>query len=278
VSLSGQRGVIVGGSGALGAAAARHFCARGASLLLVGRDTPRLARAEEGARAAAAPGAEVSWRRADITRAGEVEDAISGFAGDAGRLDFLLLLAGYERDFPRLAAARPAPEHIAAAERIIDVDLLGTLRALFVAEPILRRGGGGTIVTLGTTPTLDTRAEHLLYQTARAGVRQLVEVVAAQHRADGVEGVRVLWLALGNVFNPTTFEGLSPARRREADACGWLDAAAHVAPVLAWLVSGELPRPDGATIRLDARSAPALFAEAGEPFIPFTPPAIPLPG
>jgi 3-oxoacyl-[acyl-carrier protein] reductase len=271
-SCRGPVALITGGSGSLGSAVARELSGRGYSVMLVGRSEERLARAARAALAAAS-GEEraIAWRRADVTSIDQVLAVVEETLDAWGRIDALLALAGYERDFAELMPLRPSPAVIAAAEAVVQTDLLGTLRAVFAVEPVMRRQGRGTILTLGTTPTIDVRADHLVYQVARAGLRQLVEVLAKQHLADGVDGVRALWVALGNVYTPATYEGMSLDQRAAADERGWLSAARHVAPLMAWLLDERLPRSDGATIRVDAAGAPALFAEAGVAFERFDP-------
>jgi len=268
----GPVALVTGGSGSLGSAVARELCGRGYSIMLVGRSESRLVRNSSGL-ATAAKGAEhtIAWRRADVTSAEQVSAVVEETRALGGRIYALLTLAGYERDFAKLMPLRPSPAAIAAAEAVVQTDLLGTLRAVFAVEPVMRRQGRGTILTLGTTPTIDVRAEHLVYQVARAGVRQLVEVLAKQHLADGVAGVRALWVALGNVYAPATYEGLSEEQRASADARGWLSATRHVAPIMTWLLDGRLLRLDGAAIRVDAATAPLLFAEAGFDFERFIP-------
>lgn len=263
--------LITGGSGSLGRATAKELAQRGYDLMLLGRDRRRLRDAAEAAEAAGKRECVIEWTVADVRSSQQMRETVHATVERFGRLDALLAFAGYERDFAELMPLRPSTAALEAAEAVVATDLLGTLRAVFAVEPLMRERGGGTIITLGTTPTIDVRADHLLYQVARAGVRQMVECLAEQHRADGADGVRVLWLALGSVFTPATYSGMTPAQRRAADQRGWLNAETHVAPLVASLLDESLARPDGATIRLDAKHAPMLFRELGLPFEPFLP-------
>ena len=63
---------------------------------------------------------------------------------------------------------------------------LGSARLVFLVEPLLRAQGSGVIITLGNTPTLENQPTDLLYVVAKAGNKQLMEGLAAQHRAVGV--------------------------------------------------------------------------------------------
>jgi hypothetical protein len=117
---------------------------------------------------------------------------------------------------------------------------------------------------------IDRWENDLLFQIAKVGNKQMTEVIAEQHRADGAPGVRIYWVAPGNIRNPSTFEGMNPEQLKAADADGWLDSRLHVATLISSLLTGKLKRESGASIRIDSSTAPQLFAESGDLYIPLT--------
>lgn len=268
-ALAGKVALITGGSGGMGLACAHRLAAEGAAVALLARRADALAEAAEGLRRAGAT--EVLAVPADVSRSDDVRAAVAAVLRRFGRVDHLLNFAGYSADFPRISELRPGDEAIDDLERVVQVDLLGTARATFLVEPLMRAQGSGVIVAVGSTPTLETQPHDLLYQIAKAGARRLVEGVACQHRRDGVTGVRAYFLAPHYVYNPSTYVGMSPAQRRAADADGWFDSTRHVAPVVSFLLTGRVARESGASVWLDARTAAALFAEAGEDYPSFAP-------
>jgi NAD(P)-dependent dehydrogenase (short-subunit alcohol dehydrogenase family) len=187
-----------------------------------------------------------------------------------GRIDYLLNFAGNNRDYPKISPMRPSPEAIEMLERIVDTDLLGTARMVFHVEPIMRKQKNRVIITIGSTPVIDRWENDLLFQIAKVGNKQMTEVIAEQHRADGAPGVRIYWVAPGNIRNPSTFEGMNPEQLKAADADGWLDSRLHVATLISSLLTGKLKRESGASIRIDSSTAPQLFAESGDLYIPLT--------
>ncbi|HRI54969.1 MAG TPA: SDR family NAD(P)-dependent oxidoreductase [Pseudomonadota bacterium] len=259
--LAGKVALISGGSGGMGSACARHLAAQGAAVALVARRPEALNQAGERVRALG--GGPVLCCAGDVGCTQDASRVVAATLARFGRIDFLLAFAGYSADYPLISAAQPGPEQIQNLERIINVDLLGSARLVFLVEPLLRAQGSGVIITLGNTPTLETQPTDLLYVVAKAGNKQLMAGLAAQHRALGLDGLRAYFLAPHFIYNRTTFEGMTPAQRTAADADGWLDSDLHVAPVVSWLLSGALRRDDGASIRLNPQSAPQLFAEAG---------------
>lgn len=270
--LAGKVALITGGSGGMGTACARLLVEQGAAVALLARQKGQLdAAAEsllEGAR-----GAAVLPVVADVGDTQSAAAAVREVHARYGRIDMLLNFAGYNLDYPAISRARPSIEQITNLERIVNVDMLGTARMVFLVEPIMRAQRCGSILTIGNTPTLHTSAEDLIYQVAKAGNKKLTEAVACQHRQDGFADLRIYFLAPHFVYNPSTFEGMSPEQRRAADQDGWLDSDQHIAPIVSWLLCGRLRRDSGSTVLLGPQTAPALFAEVNVAYPAFSPPA-----
>lgn len=262
--------LITGASGGLGQALSHHLAGAGARVVMMSRDAKRLQAAEQGL-ADAGYSEQAESCLCDVTCTESVRDAVASIHAKTGRIDALVNLAGYGRDFGKIFPARPTGELIASAESVVDCDLLGTLRAVFTVDPIMRQQGEGVIITIGSTPTLDVAPDHLVYQVARAGVRQLAASLAAQHKADSQFNLRVFWLALGNVYTPATYEAFDDDQRKAADLEGWLHPASHLAPIVAALIGGRLSRASGTSLRVDVGTAPSLFAEMGEKYCVFSP-------
>ncbi|MEO6593141.1 MAG: SDR family oxidoreductase [Planctomycetota bacterium] len=269
--LAGTTAVVSGGSSGIGLATARLLAHGGCRVALLARDRGRLDRAVQTIRGEVAS-AVATAHSCDVTDSDAVRRAVAQIVDKHGGIDSLVNCAGFDRDFARIMTADAQPSAIEDLERVIDTDLLGTARLTFCVEPLLRVRGRGTIVNLAATPLLDRRPDHLIYQVARSGVVTLTEVLARQHRAAAIEGVRAYCVALGNVFNPSTFAGMSPTVRKMADDEGWLDSFVHVAPTIVALLSGRLVRADGALLRVDVGTVRELFQEMNLDCAPFSPP------
>jgi short-subunit dehydrogenase len=159
--------VVTGGSSGLGFALARGLSRRGMEVSLLAREPDRLDRAVRDLREA---GAEVSGYRCNVSREEEVREAFGRIAGD-GTVRLLCNVAGVGRFGP--------PEEI--SEDMIDEVLGGNLKGLMLvtaaALPLLRQGGGGTIVSVLSTAALVGRANETVYCAAKWGARGFMQAL-----------------------------------------------------------------------------------------------------
>lgn len=265
--LQGYVALITGASSGMGSATAAHLASQSASVVLVARNSRALNEAQDEI-VRKTGNRNLLTISCDAGKTGETKKAVEAALGRFGRIDALLLFAGYNVDYGRLCLARPDENLIAELETIVNTDLLGSARLIFQVEPLMRLQKRGVIVTIGNTPLLVPSPDDLLFQVAKIGNKRIVEVLAEQHRADGFSDIRCYCLAPGFVANPSTVEGLPESKRREAEKEGWLDSSRHIAPVVSWLLTGKIRRPSGSTLKLTPETVAALFREAGEEFVP----------
>jgi NAD(P)-dependent dehydrogenase (short-subunit alcohol dehydrogenase family) len=269
--LFGRIALITGGREGMGRATAEFLAQKGASVVIVSRNEEELKKAAVEI-SEATKNENVLALAGDVSNTYDVEKIVNSVLRKYSRIDYLLNFAGYNVDYGRISPMRPNPEAVSLLEKIINVDLLGTFRMVSYVEPVMRRQNFGVIITIASTPVLDTWENDLLYQIAKVGNKQLAEVIAQQHRVDGITGVKIYCLAPGNIFNRSTYETLTEEQMKLANVEGWLDSRMHIAPIVYWLLIGKLKRESGSTIRIDASTAPNLFAEVGERYKPFIPP------
>lgn len=265
--LQGHVSLITGASSGMGSATAAHLASQGASVVLVARNSRTLNEARDDI-VRKTGNRNLLSVSCDVAKTGETRGVVDAAMEKFGRIDSLLLFAGYNVDYGRLCLARPDENLIAELEAIVNTDLLGSARLIFQVEPLMRRQKRGVIVTIGNTPLLVPSPGDLLFQVAKIGNKRIVEVLAEQHRVDGFSDIRCYCLAPGFVANPSTIEGLPESKRREADKEGWLDSSRHIAPVVSWLLTERIRRPSGTTLKLIPETLSTLFKEAGEKFVP----------
>lgn len=127
--------------------------------------------------------------RCDVTDDASVRQAIEHVVEHFGGLDILVNNAGIG------AQGTVADNDDAEWLRVLDVNLLGTMRTSRAALPHLRRSPAAAIVNIGSIVATAGLPQRALYTASKGGVVALTRAMAADHLA---EGIRV------NCVNPGT--------------------------------------------------------------------------
>jgi uncharacterized protein len=173
--------VVTGGSAGLGFALAELLGAQGMGVSIVGRDPLRVSEALDRLRDA---GTDAHGVACDVSHQAEVHRAFEEIAG-RGSIGFLFNVAGAGRFGP--------VEDL--TETAIDEVLAGNLKGLMIATatalPILRAGGGGTVVSVLSSAALVGRAEEAAYCAAKWGARGFMEALRAAVKGTPVRTLTV---------------------------------------------------------------------------------------
>lgn len=177
--------LVVGAAGGIGTSLCRRLVARGATLVVAGRDEARLATLadEVGGDAVVL----------DAWNFDAVRDAVTGIVDRHGRLDGAVNLAG---------SIVLKPAHSTSADEwdaVIGTNLRTAFALVRAVAPVMGQSGGGSIVLMSSAAARLGLANHDAIAAAKAGIEGLARSAAATYAA---RGVRVNAVAPGLVRTP----------------------------------------------------------------------------
>ncbi len=238
----GRTAVVTGSTSGIGAATARLLAARGAHVIVSGRDS---ARGEQVVAAIRGAGGKADFVAADL--AGDA-DTVRRFAEQAaaaagGRVDILVNNAG-------IYPATTTPD---LPDGALDAMLALNIRAphVLVARlaPAMADRGDGVIVTIGSWMAVTGSPFAALYSATKAADEQLTRTWAA---AFGPRGVRVNAVAPGVTLTEGNAKDRPMADRMAAGTPARVPVMPEdIAYAVAFLASGEARMIHGTTLYVD---------------------------
>jgi NAD(P)-dependent dehydrogenase (short-subunit alcohol dehydrogenase family) len=169
--------VVTGAGRGQGFATARQFAAEGAHVVIADKDSKAV---EESAESIRALGGSAVAVTADVTKAADVGNMISTAVSHFGGVDMLVNNAG-------VPLFKPIVD---TTEEEWDFILATNLKSVFLAckavIPVMRRGGGGSIVNIASTSGVIGIADHGAYCAAKAGVMHFTRSLAIDLGRDGI--------------------------------------------------------------------------------------------
>ena len=190
MELKGRTVLLTGASGGIGRPAALRLAAAGARVALFARsEAPLAALAAE----VAAAGGEALAVSGDVTRAEDCARAVAATTARFGALDALVNNAGigYLRGLTEATDAEIG--------RMVDVNLLGTVRMTRAALPALLGRPGAAIVNIGSMAGRVAPVHYGYYSATKFAISGLTE---SWRRELGPRGVRVTLLLPAAVETP----------------------------------------------------------------------------
>ena len=213
--------VITGAASGMGKATAVKFIEEGASVVIADIQE------EKGAALARELGPEASFIAADVCNEAEVKGAIDHAVESFGRLDCLFNNAGFagvNGTVDTLDLGEPY-------ERTVGAMLTAVVAGMKHAEPVMKAGGGGSIVSTASVAGLRGGYGPHVYAAVKAGVINLTRSVSLEL---GPANIRVNAICPGGIATPI-FAG------QLAVSGGNRDYAELVKPALAMMQ--PIPRP-----------------------------------
>lgn len=175
---------ITGASSGIGEALAREAAAQGAAVVLVARRRERIAGLATEIEAAGGRALAVTG---DVTRDGDMEEAVAQALDHFGRIDVAIANAGFSCNGPVAALG------VADFQRQFDTNVFGVIRTVKAALPALSEVGGSIGLTGSTNGWLSLPG-YSAYCASKHAVRSLADCL--RHELAG-QGVSVTHLAPG---------------------------------------------------------------------------------
>ncbi|MER5785438.1 short-chain dehydrogenase/reductase [Streptomyces mobaraensis] len=168
--LTGRTVLVTGATGGIGAACAHALHARGANVVLLGRDTSSLSALTRRL------GPERALPlTADVTDQASLDEAVARAVHRFGGLDVVFANAGTAPTCPATLATIDA----ALFEHIVDVNVLGTWRTLRAALPHVVARRGHVLVNASVYAYVNGAA-NAPYAASKAAVEQLVRALRVE--------------------------------------------------------------------------------------------------
>ena len=190
--LSNRIALITGAASGIGRATAEMFVKEGAKVIIadINSDGAAAVAASLGASAIAVAG--------DVSKPADAAAMVEVAGRSFGRLDVLVNNAG----FGRLGTVETTD--IADWQAVLDVNLNGVFLCSRYAVPLLRSGGGGSIINLASTISVVGIPNRAAYVAAKGAVAALTRAMAIDHAKDGI---RVNSIAPG-VINSAYYDAM----------------------------------------------------------------------
>jgi NAD(P)-dependent dehydrogenase (short-subunit alcohol dehydrogenase family) len=242
--------VIVTGAGSgLGLATVHRLADEGAKLVLVDLRMDWL----EAAQAALPEGSRISLIKADVSDVAQVQAYVDVAMSEHGRIDGFFNNAGIE-------GRQNLTENFGADEfhRVISVNLNGVFYGMSAVLKVMREQGFGAIVNTASVGGIRGVGNQSGYAAAKHGVVGLTRNSAVEY---GQYGVQINAIAPGAIMTAMVEGSL-----RQIGGENWEEAGRQfvsvnpmkrfgrpeeVAALVAFLLSGEAPFINGATIPID---------------------------
>ncbi len=181
--LSGKVAVVTGGNGGIGLGMARGLAAAGAAVVIAARNAER---SQAAVREIEARKGSAHAVKADVIDERSVAAMVEATLEKFGRLDILVNNAGTN-------IRRPAHElSVAEWHEVLDTNLTSAFLCSKAVHPVMRRNGGGKIISIGSMMSIFAASFVPAYAASKAGIVQFTKSIACAWARDNIQANAVL--------------------------------------------------------------------------------------
>jgi NAD(P)-dependent dehydrogenase (short-subunit alcohol dehydrogenase family) len=243
--LEGKVGLVIGGTSGIGRETAVLFAKAGAKVVVAGR---RELEGKETTELVLAAGGDGLFVKTDVSKALEVEVLVQKVVEKFGRLDIAFNNAGIEGVWAPVI--RQTEEDW---DRTININLKGVWLCLkYEIRQMLKQGGGGAIVNMGSVTGLIGSVGAGAYSASKHGVVGLTKTAALENAKSGIRinavcpGVIVTAMADRLFSAPTVHKYVL-----DCHPVGRFGRAGEIAEAVVWMCSDRASFMTGQSLVLD---------------------------
>jgi NAD(P)-dependent dehydrogenase (short-subunit alcohol dehydrogenase family) len=235
--LEGLVSVVSGGGSGIGRAVVTRFAVRGAVVEFVDIDE---AAVDDTERELRARGLDVSGHVADVSDAGQVAAFAEGVAGR----------------HPAVGTVETTSPQ--AWDEVLAVNVRSMFLLAKHAVPLMRRGGGGSIVNVSSVQAVASQRNVVAYTASKGAIAAMTRAMAVDHAH---EGIRVNTVLPGSVNTPMLRASARDISPEDPDSVirtwglghpiGRVGQPAEIADACVFLVSPLASYVTGAELRVD---------------------------
>ena len=245
--LTGRTAVVVGGTTGIGRALALGLADAGADVVATGR---RPHAVEEVAAAIEARGRRTLRHPADVGDSAALRRLRDACLASFGRVDIVVAAAGITK---RVATLEMSEQDWNA---ILDTNLTSVFLGCRASIPLMRRGGGGAIVNVGSITGIRGTENMVAYSASKSGVTALTASLALDHAADNIRVNAIAPAAIRTrmvegMLEEAPDRALATQRLLSKHPIGRVGTPEEAAGVIAFLASADAGFMTGLTIPVD---------------------------
>ncbi|HKQ78594.1 MAG TPA: glucose 1-dehydrogenase [Blastocatellia bacterium] len=241
--------IVTGGASGIGLATARLLAERGARVAIVDVNQEAIEIASSSLNDSRNQERAI-FIQANLSQPEEVERAVAQAAQTFGSINGVVNSAGVQR----YGVAEQTPLEL--WREVLDVNLTAAFLVSRAAIPHLRRGGGGSIVNLGSVQSSTAQRGAVAYVTSKHAILGLTRAMAVDHAH---EKIRVNCVCPGTVDTPMFrwTASLDPNPESVVNACeemhpiGRIARPEEIAEVIAFLLTDAASFVTGTEIDVD---------------------------
>jgi len=242
MTLTGKKALITGGGRGIGKAIALAFAEQGADVCVTARSEDEINSVADEIAALGRKGVAVCC---DVADRQSVEAVVQRAADELGGIDILVNNAG--GGLERTKIGEDDPDNWV---KVIEINLLGTYYCCRAVLPIMKVGGGGKIINVGSGMGHQPRATNSSYNASKAGVWMLTRCLSMQAWEDNIV---VNELIPGPVYTELTSDVFQLGAAHPAFKSEWVKRPEDVTPMALFLATQPDSGPTGQSFSIARR-------------------------